>query len=195
MSFLRDLVSALIAELAAGLMLAALAYFYLESLLDVRRERKQRFALSRDFLAVVGDELKRNREARDVLEENLRRGALPYQAFEVGGWSLLSQAPVLTAVGRDTVKDLTHVYVKLRAANEQHALLFDFTYGSTGALSVLLAAGSMTPAARSGYAQIEARREDLKERLLKRIEDLREPLERAGDAVTTEVRRPAHSYL
>lgn len=184
-----DLVGPFAAEAAAGIVVAAAAYFLIERRLQLRRDRAQRVEINRGFLAVVRGELERNLEAAEKMRQTLPRGDLPYEAFDLGAWSLLSQAPVLAVVSRDAVQSIVDTYVRLRAANDQHALLFDFNYGSTAALAVVIAGGSSAKGARSGYAQLEKQRDDLRERLSRRIEDLEPRLRTALTAVDRELGR------
>ena len=91
----------------------------------------------------------------------------------------MSQVPVLTVLDPGTTKSLVDAYVRLRAANDQHRLLFDFMYGPTGTLSYLIAGTSATPEGRLSFRRLEDRRNDLRDRLLRRVEELEPYVETA----------------
>jgi hypothetical protein len=167
-----DIGEGFVSEFLAGALVAFLAYIVIERRLRLRRDRQRRTEVSRIALKTLRDELAHNRELAKTMRENLPAGALPYLGFELGGWALVAQAPVFTTLEPSTVESLLDAYRRLRAANEQHALLFDLTYGATSALSFLLAGASESPETRRTFERIGDRRADLQRRLLSRVEDL-----------------------
>jgi hypothetical protein len=175
------------AELLAGTVVATAAYLVIERRLKLKQERRHARELSYDALEALRDELTHNRELATALRGSLPAGALPYLAFEVSGWEVVSQAPFLTSLEPATVKSLVGAYRRLRGANQQHAQLFDLTYGPTSTLSFVIAGASETPDMRKRFERLGERRDDLRQRLVKRVEDLLPHLDSALAHVDSEL--------
>ena len=178
-----EVLAEVIGGLLSGLIVAILVYVAIERRFRLGQERAQRVELARDVLLAVRDELARNQQVVTALRTHLPEGTLPYTAFEVTGWELVSQSPVFTVLDPATTKALLEVYVRLRAANDQHALLLDLTYGPTSTLSFLIAQAAPQDQARQALRRIEERRTDLRNRLVRRVAELDSPLATAAKQV------------
>jgi hypothetical protein len=165
----------------APLVVGGLVYVAIERKLVMRAEKARRLAVRAGVLAAVLDELRLNRAVAQRLLEHLPNAAIPFAGFETSGWTLVSQIAGLTALDVVTVKELIDVYVRVRAAHDQHLLLVDLTYGATGA-TVFVIASSGAREGREAFERFDARREDLRGRLLRRVEEL-EP--RLAEAIRT----------
>jgi hypothetical protein len=181
------LLSDIVANAIGGLVAAMVVYFVIEHRLRLNRERRHRAEVSRDILEALREELEHNREIAREMRTHLPEGALPYDAFELGGWTLVSQVPVVTTLEPQTVQTLFEAYRRLRGANEQHDLLLDLMYGPTGTLSAVLATTSITGESRDGLERLEKRRSGLRNRLIKRVETLEPYLDSALDEIRREL--------
>lgn len=191
MSYLGDIA----VNAIGGLIAATVLYFVIEHRLRLRRERRHRVEISRDILETLREELEHNREVARQLSRHLPEGALPYDAFELGGWTLMSQVPVITTLEPQTVRKLFEVYRGLRGANEQHALLLDLMYGPTATLSTLFATSSMTGESSDGRERIEKRRAGLRDRLVRRVDALQPYLDSALQQIHQELSSSYDSAL
>jgi hypothetical protein len=185
--FLSNAAANLIGDLVAGGLVAVGVYLVIERRLRLQQERANRAEIGRGILSALADELRYNIRVADTLLEHLPKGALLYSGFEMNGWTLVSQVPAIATLDPSTVKALLDAYLRLRSANEQHRLLFDFTYGGTGAISFLVAGTTTAPEGRAAFQRIEDQRVDLRERLLRRVEDLVPHLRVALDQVEHEL--------
>ena len=181
--FLNDLA----ANAVGGLIGGAVVYFVIEHRLRLNLDRRRRTEVSRNILKALREELEHNREVARKLLKHLPEKALPYDAFELGGWTLVSQAPVVTTLEPQTIQTLFEAYRRLRGANEQHDLLLDLTYGPTGTLSAVLATTSVSGEAREGLERLEKRRQGLRDRLRRRVEVLEPDLDSALEAIRREL--------
>jgi hypothetical protein len=187
-AFWSDVLSGTVADLIGGALVALLAYALIERRLRLREDRARRAELTRAILAAVEDELHRNAGVADALIEHLPNGSLPYSRFGTESWPLVAQIPALTALDGRTVKALLATYILTREANEQHSLLLDLTYGATGAVAFLVASTS-TESGASSFRRFDERRDDLRARLLRRVEDLRPHLQETARLVADQLER------
>lgn len=177
----------LVATVLANLAVAGMVFFFIERRFQLGAQRAQRAELAIDMLGAVKSELELNRQVAETMRVNLPKGVLPYTAFEVTGWDLLSQSQVFTALEAATTKPLVEVYGALRAANDQHAMLLDLMYGPTSALAFLTAQAAPRDHAENAMRRIDERRGDLRDRLLRRIEYLEPILSTTIDQIDTEL--------
>jgi hypothetical protein len=165
----------IVAELigvVASAVVGIVIYLGIEHRLSIQRDRLSQRAIGQAILSALSDELSDNLRVAEGLQEYLPRNVLPYSAFEVNGWNLVSQVPAITTLEANAVKALVEAYGGLRSANEQHRLLFDFTYGGTAAISFVMAGTATTPEGRAAFQRIEDQRRDLRDRLIRRVENL-----------------------
>ena len=182
-----DFWQAVLSGLLVNVIVVSAGYFVVERRLKLREDRANRVAISRDILKTVHDELAHNREVAASLIEHLPQGALPYLGFQVNGWTLIAQVPAFTALGPATIKSLLDAYLRFQDANEQHSLLLDFTYGSTGTLAFLIATSSPSPDGKTNLQRLEERRDDLRKRLLVRVTELKPHVDVALSTVQEEL--------
>lgn len=171
-------------------MVASVAFFLIERRFRIREEQTKRTETAKGILRALRDELEHNSRIAESLRENLPKEALPYSGFQLNGWTLLSQVPAFTAISASTVNRLLDAYLRTRSANEQHALLFDLTYGATGALSFVIAGAAPGQEGRMTFQRLEERRDDLRKRLLHRVEELQPFLADALQEVEAELGEP-----
>jgi hypothetical protein len=190
--------NSLAGELVGGAVVAYGTYRLIDARFHLRQERDQRAKISRGILRAIENELRRNIDAAQRLLKHLPERGLPYFGFETSGGALLSEVPALSTLNPATVQALLETYAQIRAADEQHQLLFDLTYGATGAISTLMAGSATTDAARDRIREIAARRDELRERLLERVRRLEPQLRDAlasveGDLGSADLRPAAES--
>jgi hypothetical protein len=188
-SFLTDFANSVLANIIGGALVAFAVYFVIERRFRIREEQAKRTQTAHGILHALRDELEHNKRVADALLEHLPKQALPYSGFELTGWTLLSQVPAFTAISASTVNALLDAYLRIRSANEQHALLFDLTYGATGAISFAIAGAATDQAGRTTFLRLEERRDDLRERLLRRVDELKAYLGVALDEVNRDLER------
>ncbi len=176
----------LLVEVVSGAVFAALIYGVLEMRLHLRSDRKRRETTAAEILRAVSNELQYNASVAERLLEHLPEGSLPYARFETNGWELIRQVAGLSALSEKTVTALLETYARTRSANEQHGLLLDLTYGATGAVVSMIAASSPDNG-QASFTRYEKHRQDLRDRLLRRAEDLKEKLPETRKLVEDEL--------
>ena len=185
MSF-EEFLGTTLGNVIAGVVVALAAYLLIERRLQLRRDRQRRAEVTEDILAAVRDELAYNKRVAEAMLANLPEGAITSAALEDTSWTLVSQVPVFTVLEPKTLEALLDTYLRVRTVNKQHALLFDFTYGPTAALSFLVA--SQSADGHESFQRLVRARDDLRARLLRRVEDLVPRLDEATRRVGEELR-------
>jgi hypothetical protein len=118
---------------------------------------------------------------------------VPFPGFETQGWELVLQAPVFLTIGSNTADLLVHAYNRMRSANDQLDRLRDLVLGDS-ALRVALAnastvrySGDSEPGIDKVIGEYLEHRAKVRDGLLGRLEDLKEHLDNAIDAVEAEI--------
>jgi hypothetical protein len=75
----------------------------------------------------------------------------------------------------------------METANELHAMVFDFDQGPTAVLAAIGAGSMSDPVIAANYTHFEQHREEMKGRLLERVENLAPHLYRAIDLIEGEL--------
>lgn len=92
--------------------------------------------MRRSVFEVIRDEIHYDVGQAELIVERVPRGQIPYPAFSTDGWTLMSQAPVFSALEPGAIYLLVRLYSRLRTANELHAQMSDLSFGGTGVLAV-----------------------------------------------------------
>jgi hypothetical protein len=184
---LSEFASNALANFVGGGLATLVLLVLIEHRLHLRTDRRKRDETTFGILEAVRDELKHNAVVAEGLLEHLPEGSLPYARFETGGWGLVTQIAGGSGLQPDTVQKLLNTYVRAQSVNEQHGLLLDLTYGSTGAVAYLIAATSPEHG-QAGFKRFEERREDLRKRLEERVKDLAPQLAESTRLVEAELR-------
>ena len=188
--FTSDFAQAFWANLLASGAIAVAAYIAIYRRLAAREGTTRRLEISRDILTAVREELAHDDAQAQSMIDHPPPGELPYPCFDVNGWALISQATVFTVLEAPTLDHLLRVYNRMRTANLLHAELHDQLFGSTGALTYLVASASATERGRLQYEEVFIpQRDALAERFLDRIRELKPQLDEALTRVDHELER------
>jgi hypothetical protein len=185
-------------NLLAGLVVVALAYFFVELRLHLRQrredqeqERAHEWETIQTVLRAVQEELTHNTRQAELVVSHAQEEELPYPAFETNGWHLIAQSPVFMALHEATLRRLLRVYNRLRSANEYYDKTYDFLFGSTAVLAVVGIESMSDETARTSHqrAFTEKRATMLKE-LSERVRELQPYLDDAVNFVSQELAGP-----
>lgn len=176
MDFLKGVAIELVGGLIAGVIVAGLAYLFIEQRFHLRRSQAARRELLGTILSIIKRELEFAVEQIAIFRRQNPEEGLPVPLFDVNGWALLSQAPAATALNRELLENLVPLYNRLRTANEVHRTALEFVAGSTAAIVHATTAVEL-PSEQAAAAQdaFVRHRQDAVWALVKRIDEL-EPL-------------------
>ncbi len=215
MSARRRIVSSVVAEsfrhvfepeffagLLSGAIVLGLGYLVVDERLRLKQRADEeqdaagrRAELRSSALAIVEAELTYGASLLQTWRTVLTGSAddLPHPGFEINGWYLVTQGPVLAALRPQTSDLLMGVYNRMRTANDQLAFLADLTYGQSAlSFAIARATGSdhhgvpNTPMIAELVQLYETHRERRRADLVWRLENLKPLLDDAIDAVERE---------
>jgi hypothetical protein len=182
----------------AGLIVLAVAYWFVETKLSLRERaerahenEEQRHRTREAVLRTVHEELESNAaqltNAFTVLPK--KDELLLFPLFDVSLWPIVSSTGVFANLSPETATALVHAYNRMTTANEQNAALLDLTQGRTAMLFAMGAASAQDKqTAGELYAAFKTQRVRRRDELLDRLQDLKEHLDTAIDAVELELR-------
>jgi hypothetical protein len=179
--------------LAAGVGVLAIGYLAINWLLGLRDRAKSAQHTREAVLQIVLTELLHNAGEFTTWQEELPTLSIPFPGFQLEGWNLVSQMDALLTVGKETADMLVHAYNRMRSCNDQLAELRDLNSGRSAlrvALTVASSAapdGSNSPAIDAVVEEFTQNKLDLRDALLRRLEDLKPYLDDAIDAVGREI--------
>ena len=183
------------ANVAGGLVLLLAAYFLVENRLNLRDARDRRIQqdqeranIRRSVLTAVHFELKSAAGYVQMWLKELPDGkGIPTPGFDVNGWGLVSQVVAITTLDPTTIENLSHVYNRMRSANDQLAFLSDLTFGPTAIVAAHLRAALDETLAEQALTVHEKWQEDTRNMLIERCENLKMHLDNAIDSVEAEL--------
>ena len=183
------------ANIVGGLVVLVAAYFLIENRLSLREARdrrvqqdQEREAIRRSVLTAVLFELKSGAGYLQTWLKVLPEGeGIPAPGFDVNGWALVSQVVAMTTLDPKTIENLSHVYNRMRAANDQLAFLTDITVGPTAIMAAHLRTISDEDIALKALAAREEWQESVRNMLAERSENLKDHLDNAIDSVEAEL--------
>jgi hypothetical protein len=190
------------ASVLAGGIVLWLGYLFIQRRLrlkdnaDRRAEDDQQRTTNRQaVLSIVHRELESNAAARTIAVQNLAHEdqRIVYPLFDLKAWPLVTAGPIFTTLARETAVALISIYNRLATANELHALLIDLHQGQTSITVAIAAAQSIDTNQRvkEVYDQFLDHRRYLRSGLIERLEELKQHLDTAIDAIEGELgRRP-----
>lgn len=192
-----DFAAGLLSNFIAGAAIVLLAYLFIERRLHLRQEQREREdqRTARDELvrAVLGElkrELEYDADQAAQLVGVADEPGLPIPLFDVNGWTLLSQAPVLAAMRPETLEALVNTYNRLRLANERYAVVYDLLFGPTAILAVTtIESMPEGPPQSSQRTQFEETRREQMRMLVARVEEARPHIADSGRLVDAELAR------
>jgi hypothetical protein len=112
---------------------------------------------------------------------------IPSPGFDVNGWALVSQVVAMTTLDPKTIENLSYVYNRMRAANEQLAFLSDLTFGQSAILSAHLRADVDDETAAELQDAYGKWRTQIRDALIDRCENLKGHLDNVIDSVEAEL--------
>jgi hypothetical protein len=188
-AFWPALAAGVISGIAAGVAVAIAGYLLIDRRLRLRERAATERRIRQSVLKLVHGELLSNASMVTTCRDVLPRLEVPFPGFEVTAWSLVSQAQALLTVPPETADALVHAYNRTRSTNEQLYQLRELIAGNT-ALTVQLemsaavdADGSLPEPMRNTYLEVNAYKNNLRDAVLERLDDLQERLNDAIDAV------------
>jgi hypothetical protein len=186
----------LTASVLAGLIVLWLGYLFVERKLRLtdRAHRaadaqEQRRVNREAVLSIVHAELESNADQLTNLEQLPHEDQrLLYPLFDVSMWPLVTDAPIFTALDRETAEALMRSYNRMNTANEQNAFLNDMHQGRTSITVTMAAAGSMDKElVEETYEKYLGYRDYIRTALIERLQELKPHLDAAIDAVEAEL--------
>jgi hypothetical protein len=184
------------ANIVGGLAVLVAAYFLIENRLSLREARSRRVeqdqereSIRRSVLTAVLFELKSAAAYLQTWLKVLPGGkGIPSPGFDANGWALVSQDVAMTTLEPTTIENLSHVYNRMRTANDQLAFLTDITVGPTAITAAhLRTVVDDEEMALKALAAHEEWQETVRNMLIERCEDLKDQLDNAIDSVEAEL--------
>jgi hypothetical protein len=180
-------------SLAAGVLVLALGYIAIDRLLGLRERVRDEARTRHAVLQIVHGELLHNGSEVTTWREELPTMGIPFPGFELGGWQLVSQMDALLTLSPKTADCLVHAYNRMRSCNEQLTTLRDLVSGASALAVALRVAdsvrddGTNPPPIDAFLAEYRQLKIDLRDGLLRRVDDLEPYLNDAIDAVEHEI--------
>jgi hypothetical protein len=185
------------ASVVAGLIVLAVAYWFVEKKLSLRERavraqenEDQRRQTREAVLKAVHGELESNAAQLTTALEELPKEdeRLLYPLFDVSVWPIVSSTGVFTSLQPETATALVSTYNRMTTANEQNELLLDFSQGRSGILVTMAAAPSLdNELVTELYERFRSYRAYIRRSLLERLQELKQHLDAAIDAVEAEL--------
>jgi hypothetical protein len=179
--------------LAAGVVVLAVGYLAINWLLGLRERAKNERRTREAVLQIVLNELLHNAGEYTTWREELPTMGIPFPGFQLEGWNLVSQMDALLTLSEGAADLLVQAYNRMQSCNDQLAVLRDLNSGSSAlrvALTVASSAaadGSNSPAMDAFIAEYQEHKVELRDALLRRLDDLKPYLDQAIDSVRREI--------
>jgi hypothetical protein len=192
-SFLDAFWPALASGLIGGLVVLGMGYYLIEKRLRLRERAESERQTRRAVLQIVNSEMLHNASHLNLFIDELPQMQIPSPGFELGGWVLVSQAPALLTLRADTADKLVHAYNRMRSANEQRDQLLDLVNGPSALRMAIAAAEAQLPddtypdTVAKVISEYEAHKTNIRDGLLRRLDDLKLFLDNAIDAIEAEL--------
>jgi hypothetical protein len=182
----------------AGLVVLGIGSLLVERTLHLRdradraKEAEEQRRQNREaVLSVVHAELESNAAQLTTALEELPNSdqRILYPLFDVTLWPVVSSAEIFTTLKRTTAEALMRAYNRMKTANDQNALLIDYSQGPTSILVTTTVASSINTdeLVAETYGKFLDYRNTIRAALIDRLHELKPRLDESIDAVEAEL--------
>lgn len=180
--------------LAAGLIVLGVGYIVINWLLGLRDRARSEERIREAVLRIVHGELLHNASEVTTWREELPTMGVPFPGFELEGWRLVSQTDAFLSLDSGTAERLVHVYNRLRSCNRMLDELRDLNSGASALAVELHAAasarsdGTVPAAMQIAIDEFTTHKRQVRDGLLRRVDDLDAHINNAIDVVEREIK-------
>ncbi len=184
-------------NVVAGVVVLWIGYLWIEKKLHLRERatraeeaeahrRQTREAVLRSVHGELESNAAKITSALGELEKQDQR--ILYPLFDLTMWPIVSSAGIFTTLQQSTANALIPTYNRMATANEQNAVLLDFTQGPTSIIVTSTVASSIdNELVADTYGKFLAYRDLVRVGVIERLKELKPNLDLAIDAVESEL--------